>query len=821
MKRLFILVTAVAAICFGLWLLFDSINNNIADATPGQHQVIFLVDQRTYLNNGENKFADVAPFIQYGRVNVPVRYLGYALGIPEEKIDWDGETQTVVFNTDTEVIKFTVGEKWMTVNNEKREMDVAPVAQQDRVFVPARWLAEAMGYEVGWDEEARAILVGPPGDLPALPVRSDSVTVVGSYANLEKLLGELDVLHTSYYYGVVEELFADEIPMTTDRMEVRMDREMAAPSAPPAMRQQSDMAAGASNAADNDSGGGGSYSQTNVQVAGVDEADIVKTDGKYIYMVKGSQVIVAEAYPAGAMRIVSRLDYTNRGITPQEMYIDNKHMVIIGYASSNYRIMASDMPEDAVAPISGRSLPPVYHRNMVKAIVCDITNKTDIKQVREVEIEGSYVSSRKIGSSLYLLSNRYINYYPGRPVEDPQPLYRDTAAGDSDYGLMDYSRINCIPGFVNPNYLLVAGIDLNKPDEKAEINAYLGAGENIYASTQNLYAAVTGYRYDNFDPRFGAINTSQTKVYKFALNGGKVTYSASGEVPGIIVNQFSMDEHKGIFRIATTSGDMWRDDEHTSKNNVYNLDERMNIIGKLEGIAPGERIYSVRFMGDRGYMVTFKTVDPFFVIDLKDPSSPKVLGALKIPGYSDYMHPYDDNHIIGFGKETIELSQSRFGGSDTMAYYLGMKMAVFDVSDVSNPIEKFKETIGGRGTESPLLYNHKALLFSREKNLLAFPVTLMEVKGPEVVDGFPAYGEFAFQGAYVYDLDMTNGFRLKGRITHLSDQDYRMAGNYWYDSVKNVERLLYIDDILYTMSGRYIKANNLTDLTEINTLDLN
>jgi uncharacterized secreted protein with C-terminal beta-propeller domain len=219
-------------------------------------------------------------------------------------------------------------------------------------------------------------------------------------------------------------------------------------------------------------------------------------------------------------------------------------------------------------------------------------------------------------------------------------------------------------------------------------------------------------------------------------------------------------------------------------------------------------------------MVTFRTVDPFFVIDLKDPAAPRVLGDLKIPGYSDYLHPYDENHIIGFGKDTIELCAG-FSGGETMAYYTGFKMAVFDVSDVSNPKEKFQEKIGGRGTESPILHNHKALLFSRERNLLALPITLMEVQGPELMQGgFPAYGEFTFQGAYVYNLDMTDGFQLKGRVTHLSDEDYRMAGSHWYNSDKNVDRILFISDALYTLSGSYIKANDINNLNEIGTLDI-
>ncbi|SHJ08916.1 Beta propeller domain-containing protein [Geosporobacter subterraneus DSM 17957] len=153
-------------------------------------------------------------------------------------------------------------------------------------------------------------------------------------------------------------------------------------------------------------------------------------------------------------------------------------------------------------------------------------------------------------------------------------------------------------------------------------------------------------------------------------------------MPGQILNQFSMDEDEKHFRIATTTGEMWRSDEFTSKNNVYILDEQIKRVGKLEGFAPGERIYAMGFVGAKGYMVTFRETDPFFVLDLKEPKEPKMLGYLKIPGYSDYLHPYDENHIIGFGKEVMEVKGA--------ALQAGMKIAVFDVPDVSKSVEKFK-----------------------------------------------------------------------------------------------------------------------------------
>ncbi|NLB17381.1 MAG: hypothetical protein GX825_01275, partial [Syntrophomonadaceae bacterium] len=228
-------------------------------------------------------------------------------------------------------------------------------------------------------------------------------------------------------------------------------------------------------------------------------------------------------------------------------------------------------------------------------------------------------------------------------------------------------------------------------------------------------------------------------------------------------------------------------------------------------------IYSTRFMGDRLYMVTFRNVDPLFVIDLKTPQQPAILGALKIPGYSDYLHPYDENHIIGFGKDTVEIKR----GNGTAAFYTGMKIALFDVTNVAKPVEMFKETIGDRGTESPLLNNHKALLFSRQRNLLAFPVTVMKVPGDQNIDeGFPAYGQFQFQGAYVYNLDLAKGFQLKARITHLTNEDYLKAGGSWYNSVGNVQRILYINDALYTLSEGKVKAHDLTSYKQLGELIL-
>ena len=560
--------------------------------------------------------------------------------------------------------------------------------------------------------------------------------------------------------------------------------------------------------------GDSDYSGTNVQVAGVDEADVIKTDGDYIYQINNNRIVIIQAQPADQLAVIKTIKYDPNQFMPIDLYVDEQKLVVIG--SSFSRLEAPSVQNDMV-----RIAPDYLFQSNVKMITYDITDKNNITTDREVEMEGQYITSRKIGSVVYLVANKYLDVYRilNENVNPPLPTYQDSLAGNQPTTL-EYKDIKYFPNSPEANFLLLGVLDINS-DNAFNVSAYLGAGQTVYASTENLYVTVTSYdNPDNSGKEASLVRDyyldRSTEIYKFQLNSDSITFVANGQVPGTVLNQFSMDENNGYFRIATTTGEMWRDDEYTAKNNLYILDEQLSMTGSIEDIAPSERIYSVRFIGDRGYMVTFRNVDPLFVLDLADPKSPKILGKLKIPGYSDYLHPYDENHIIGFGKETIVLDNKN--GNGEMAYYQGMKIALFDVTDVSNPKELYVEIIGDRGTDSELLYNHKALLFSKEKNLLAFPVTVMEVKNQN--DPL-AYGEFSFQGAYVYNLDLTTGFTLKKAISHLTKEDYNKSGYGWYESGKNVERVLYIDDALYSISKGMIKTNSLETLEELDSLLIN
>ncbi|HSQ92877.1 MAG TPA: beta-propeller domain-containing protein, partial [Methanoregula sp.] len=306
------------------------------------------------------------------------------------------------------------------------------------------------------------------------------------------------------------------------------------------------------------------------------------------------------------------------------------------------------------------------------------------------------------------------------------------------------------------------------------------------------------------------IDQTTTAIHKIAISNGAITYLARGEVPGILESQFSMDEYENNLRVATTSN-VYTTRGSYEYNNVFVLDAGMKTIGSLTHIAEQEKIYSTRFIGERLYMVTFKRIDPFFVIDLSNPVSPKILGKLKIPGYSDYLHPYDANHIIGVGKET---GTNDWGGVSTK----GLKLALFDVSDVENPRQLDKVEIGDAGTDSAVLSDHKAFLFDKAKNLLVIPARVVRNE-PAVYekDGILRQNNIWY-GAYVFGLTPEAGFTLRGTVQHGTGSDRY----YYYGSSANeVKRSLYIDNVLYTLSTRKILANSLSDInTTITTIDL-
>ena len=558
-------------------------------------------------------------------------------------------------------------------------------------------------------------------------------------------------------------------------------------------------------------------SETNVQVAGVDEADIVKNDLEYIYVLKDNTVKIISAYPAEEMEELDEVTFDDGDFWPTDMYVDGDRLVVLGetYASIYEEANGEPQPfEEDVEVAIDYDYSYWDWDTLTKVYVFDISDRSDVELMRSVVFEGYYESSRKVDDMVYLVVERYESYYSYEDDWDENeilPLYYDSTEGDIET-ITGCGDVWYYPGVDTTEYLILAAIPVE--DSKAEVTeeVILGSSGDVYSSRDNLYVAEYSSNYDWWGWDDYGSDDEESIIHKFALNEGDIAYEGEGRVPGSVLNQFSMDEQNGYFRVATTIGDVWSGD---STNNLYILDEEMNLTGSVEGIAPGEEIYSVRFMGDRAYMVTFKKVDPFFVIDVADPTSPEVLGELKIPGYSDYLHPYGDDYVIGFGKDTVEAEEDNWWGTP-FAWYQGLKIAMFDVSDLENPKELHKVIIGDRGTESELLYTHKALLFDADKGLMALPITLAEL--PDEVKESSSegneYGDYTWQGAYIYDVSAEDGFQLKGKISHYDEGEIE-AEEWWYGGVQDIERILYIGDILYTVSMDAVQANDMDTLEEI------
>ena len=545
------------------------------------------------------------------------------------------------------------------------------------------------------------------------------------------------------------------------------------------------------------------YSTTNIQVEGVDEPDVVKTDGKYLYILANSKIYIVKAYPAQDAVVLSIISLEDTGVS--NFFINGDRLIVF---SSSYRY-----------PICGNDFWWGVSTTTIKTY--DFSDRENPELAEDIEVDGSYFNARMIGNYVYIITTEYsyelvYNYNGNNTINIPEITINNCTRklpANCIFYVNNSVRMDIMTNVISLN------IDSGEVNQKSFL---LENSQTMYVSKNNIYLACMEYNY--YYPPLSDSNEcyETTVIHKISINNGDISCTAQGKVPGRILNQFSMDEHNGFFRIATTVGNVW-DSERKSSNNIYILNDSLNRTSEIENIAPGERIYSSRFMGKRAYLVTFKKVDPFFTIDLSDPNNPKILGELKIPGYSDYLHPYDDNHIIGIGKDTVE-PQEEYSWTRDFAWYQGLKIALFDVSDFENPKVESQVIIGDRGTDSPVLHDHKAFLFDREKELLVIPVRLHEISD-EIKDRNDGYtgsmsGTFTFQGAFVYRLSLENGFEYRGRVTHMDDNEPPDDDRRWYwgSSSSYISRSLYVENVLYTISDKMVKMNSLDDLSEINSI---
>jgi inhibitor of cysteine peptidase len=537
------------------------------------------------------------------------------------------------------------------------------------------------------------------------------------------------------------------------------------------------------------------HSTTNVQVQGVDEADIVKNDGRYIYVISGGELAIVDAYPGEKAKIISE---TLVNGTPSEMFLSGDRLVVFSSG-------------DAYSPViykTGGMVPPGYYQAEAHAYVYSIRDRSNPVLARDLTLPGMYFDSRLIGDRVYVITNEPVYSYAG---DIPMPVVKDDAGTNIEPRVSYFD----LP-FDSYIFSTISSFSMTDDRVLSAQSYLLGYASTLYVSQDNIYMAFQRPVAIHAEPLAGsgvAVSPVRqqppeevTGIYRFSIRDGQIRYSGSGEVTGHLLNQFSMDESAGNLRVATTVQGYGSSGSY-EYNNVFVLDPGMKTVGSLKYIAPGEQIYSTRFIDDRLYMVTFRRIDPLFVIDLSDPTNPGILGKLKVPGYSDYLHPYDQNHLIGIGKET---GTNDWGGVSTS----GLKLALFDVSDVNHPVEVDHVEIGEAGSDSEALRDHKAFLFSKEKDLLVIPVREVE-KGLLKEDSSP-YTQRIWQGAYVFKVSSDKGFTLRGRVTH-SDED--TSGYYW-GSRNAVKRSLYIGDVLYTLSSDSLIATDLGTMSPIREIPL-
>jgi inhibitor of cysteine peptidase len=528
------------------------------------------------------------------------------------------------------------------------------------------------------------------------------------------------------------------------------------------------------------SGQTNSYSTTNIQVAGVDEADTVKNDGKYIYTISTvsdfstPRIVDNTVFPTiwNAIYIV-KADPQDPKVVAKIALDNNTYPagIFLSEDSSRLAVLASQyqVPNDAMV-FSYQDVNTVIY-------VYDISDKAYPVLARNFTISGSYFNSRMIGNYVYAVVSQPA-YVLDNAVTLPKVCEATKVATRvSEVAPSTVRYADTIPGYFT--FTTFIGLDiLNDSQEPTNMTVLMGGASVMYVSMTDIYVTYPSWSEQG----------QYTSIYRVRVNGSALAFEAKGSVAGYVLNQYSMDEYNGYFRVATT----WQN------NNVYVLNMNLSLVGRLENLAEGERIYSVRFMGNKGYVVTFRQTDPFFVIDLNNPTDPKVAGKLKIPGYSSYLHPYDENHVIGLGKENNSV-----------------KLSLFDVTNVKAPTETAKYIVNADWSDSLALQDPKAFLFDKQKELLVIPMSINQYTYVNRTEEELARGEVSlvqsfWQGACVFKLTLAGGFELRGNITHQRPYNPNVS-----NGTEAVPRALYIGNTLYTISNVLVKLNSVTDLTPI------
>lgn len=509
----------------------------------------------------------------------------------------------------------------------------------------------------------------------------------------------------------------------------------------------------------------GDYSDTNVREEGVGEGDIVKTDGKYLYVMSQQKINIVGIEAAG-MEKTAEIIPNGEGVF-SELYVEGDLLAAV-YSTQCYAI-AEDSAGQSGTERDG---------NSVSVLVYDVSDHADPRQIGTFTQSGYYNTMRIHNGYVYLISN----FYAGMPAEPTdRTAYIPRVQGE----LVEAGDIYIPAADSGSEYTLISAFPLDNPDQETDSAAVLGNSGLCYVSEGNIY--VTEGIYD------GSGGVTQTSIRRLSYSDGEIAAEAQTKVEGTLKDSFCIDEYEGYLRLVTTVSPVYitgggvqpmtgteeiqNSSAEEDTNSLYVLDENLETVGEIRDLAPDESVYSARFMGDAGYFVTFRQIDPLFSVDLSDPENPKVIGELKIPGFSEYLHPYGDGRLLGIGMAVDEEAITTDG----------VKLSMFDISDPTDVQEMTIYVIENTyGTD--VASNYKAAFVDTEKNLF----------------GFTAWAENK-NSYYIFTFDEAEGFH-KVFERELSD---------WGET-----RGLYAGDRFYLICGSSVESYTLDGFEKIDDLVL-
>jgi uncharacterized secreted protein with C-terminal beta-propeller domain len=546
------------------------------------------------------------------------------------------------------------------------------------------------------------------------------------------------------------------------------------------------------------------HSSTNVQEVGVDEADVVETDGRYIYSLTGfygeGRLVITDTQ---SNTVVARHDVPG---SATGLYLIGDRLTVLSWEYDETTPPVPAGHEIARAEGACTYFLPHRYRQQVNVTVLDVSNPHSPKELEHTRVDGAYLSSRAIGDRVYLVVSNNLDtpmplYEPGpggtvlyesredyiarldaAALQDALPGWTATdARGRTTSGLLwndDNVYLTDPQDPLDQSFLSVALIDVGDDtpgtDAAATVTGYDG---QVYASQRSLYIAQSSWW-----------GSQGTDLFKFTLGADSVDLSATIKIDGGVINQFSMDEEGDYFRVATQSGG-WSNPS-SAVQVLDQVGDDLRVVGSVGDIAPGESMYAARFVGSRAYLITFEQVDPLITIDLSDPSAPKVAGELVIPGFSRYLQPIDETHLVGLGR-SVENSRTT-----------GIQLSLFDVADIANPKRVGTYDIPkteGSWQYSVADYDHHAFSYFPAQGVLAFPITLEQWEGD--------YNMKTEQRLEVVTIDPTKGFTRLGAIVHDDDE---------------ILRSVRIGQNVFSIGSEAIKVANLDDPSDVlATIELN